>query len=56
MQIRNPVAFIQMRANLLPAMLTGMKKPLGPIYIGKQESVRFLAEGTVARFGRNRHK
>jgi hypothetical protein len=44
------------RANLLPATLARMEKPLCSIYILEQQLVCLFAEVAVARFHWNRHK
>jgi hypothetical protein len=50
------MTLFETRANLLPATLAGMEKPLCSIYILEQQSDCFFAEGAVARFYWNRHK
>lgn len=50
------MTLFETRANLLPAALTRMEKPLCSIYIFEQQLVCLLAEGAVARFHWNRHK
>jgi hypothetical protein len=50
-----PVALFETGANLLPATLTRMEKPLCSIYIFEQQSDGLFAEGAVARFYWNRH-
>jgi hypothetical protein len=50
------MTLFETRADLLPAALTRMKKPLCSIYIFEQQSVCLFAEGAVARFDWNRHK
>lgn len=56
MCLRDPTAFFQTRANLLPAALAGMETPLGSVNIGEQRSVCVFAKEAVARFGRNWHE
>ena len=52
----NPMALFKTRANLLPATLARMEKPLCSIRIFEQQSDCLFAEGAVARFYWNRHK
>jgi hypothetical protein len=56
MHLRNPTALLDARSHLLPAVHTGVKKPLGSITIGQQKLIRLFAEGAVTRLHRNRHK
>jgi hypothetical protein len=56
MQLGSPMTLFEARANLLPATLTGMEKPLCSIYVGEEQSDCLFAEGAVARFYWNRHK
>jgi hypothetical protein len=50
------VALFEARANLLPATLTWVQKPLSSLHIFEQQSVCLLAEGAIAWFHWNRHK
>jgi hypothetical protein len=49
------MTLFEARANLLPAPLTRMEKPLCSICIFEQQQVCLFAEGAVARFYWNRH-